>query len=159
MFLDESRSVREKHKSRQEGPSTSQTNLLAPGFNSVGTSRSVSPLARLLHSPLEDQAVAFFFANYADVGPKNSGAATSFSSLIYQQDQPNGAVKTIVRALGLGGLSRVAKDIRMRNAAISNYVSAMSKTNELLRHPTKAKEDTTVFAILSLAVFEVFILL
>lgn len=141
MFLDESSSVRRKshasERSRQEGPSTSQTNLTVPSSSSARNfSRSVSPAARLLNSPLEDQAVAFFFA---DVGPKNSGAATSFSSLIYQQDQPDGAVKTIVRALGLGGLSRAAKDIRLRNAAILNYVSAMSKTNELLRHPTKTK--------------------
>jgi hypothetical protein len=92
------------------------------------------------------------------VGPKNPGAVTSFSSLIYQQGQPDGAVKTIVRALGLGGVSRVARDIRMRNAAISNYVSAISKTNDLLRHPKTAKGDAILFAILSLAVSEVFIL-
>jgi hypothetical protein len=161
MFLDESSSVRRKSNacgnSHQTGSSTSQTNLLLPSFSSSrNSSSSLSPAARLLHSPLEDQAVAFFFANYADFGPKSSGAAASFSSLIYQQDQPDGAVKAIVRALGLGGLSRVAKDIRMRNAAISSYVSAISKTNELLRHPTTAKEDNTLFAILSLAVFEVF---
>ncbi len=163
MFLDESSSVMVKahagDKSRKDGHSITQTNLLVPGFNKARSpSRIVSPAARLLQSPLEDQAVAFFLTNYADVGPKNSHAAASFSSLIYQQDQPDGAARTIVRALGLAGLSRVVKDIRMRNAAISNYVSAISKANELLRHPKKAKEDTTLFAILSLAIFEVFVL-
>jgi hypothetical protein len=163
MFLDESSNVRRKahasDRSRMEGPSIPQTSLLVPSLDSSGnSSRSVSLPSRLLHSSLQDQAVAFFFANYADVGPKNPGAATSFSSLVYQQDQPDGVVKTIVRALGLSGLSRVAKDIRMRNAAISNYVSAISKTNDLLRHPKTAKEDATLFAILSLAVFEVYIL-
>jgi hypothetical protein len=163
MFLDESRSVERKAhfdgKPGKQDPSESQTKLLVPSFNRSGSSsRSVSPPVRSLLYPLEDQAVAFFFANYADIGPKDSGATISFSAFLYQQDQPNGAVKTIVRALGLGGLSRIVKDVRMRSAAISNYVSAIAKTNELLQHPERAKEDTTLFAILSLAVFEVSIL-
>lgn len=163
MFLDESSSVRRKaragDKTLEQGTSPCPNSLIVPSHHKAGAfPRRISPPVRLLHSPLEDQAVAFFFSNYADIGPRSSSTAISFSSFLYQQDRPDGAVRTIIRALGLGGLSRIAKDVRMRNAAISNYVSAMSKINELLRHPTRAKEDITLFAILSLAVFEVTIL-
>jgi hypothetical protein len=161
MFLDESSDVVRKAqasgvRSHQEGFSISQANLRVPQVCSREVSfRSVSPPNRTLLPPLEDQATAFFFANYANWGPYYSTGLAGYSALIYQEDEPDGPVKTIVRAVGLGGLSRIAKDMRMRNAAIANYVSAISKTNEHLRHPVKARADTTLFSIISLAVFEV----
>ena len=59
-----------------------------------------------------------------------------------------------MRALGLAGLSGVARTAAVMTAASQRYVTAIHATNAALQSPTQATEDRTLLAVMMLGVFE-----
>lgn len=167
MFVDESSAVQEKSLAKKtliakvkprNGVKTLDLRTAQSFWNgactpsSSGASSSAS-IGRILLPSIEDQAVSFFFSNFAEVDEQNVGF--NLITRTYDKDHAHGPIRAVVRAVGLACLSNVAENQRIKDAALANYVSAVSITNNLLRDSATATEDLTLFTIMMLSMFEV----
>ena len=103
----------------------------------------------------EEQAVCFFFSNYALELSRPSKSMYDFLPAFYNNDNGNTALSCAVTALGLAGLSYRRNESCLLSAAKSMYSWALHLTNEALRDPATAVNDTTLVSVLLLGLYEV----
>lgn len=150
MFVDESAKVGTKVRRKLQHSPTPVTSTYPLGY--YQELLVVSPGLELVPA-VGDQALSFFFYNYSDFNAQNT--PKRITETLYLQDSDTGPVRTAVQAVGLAGLSNVAKDHRARTEAFANYGRAILKVNEALGDPSQQKSDGVLYAILMLGLFEV----
>jgi hypothetical protein len=112
---------------------------------------SATPLPRDQPStPVNDQAVCFFYGNY--VLPSEDYLAFLATA---QSTWKSPAVLAAVSALGLAALANIQMSPTTMMAAREEYTTALSYTNHALRDPILSKSDSTFAAVTLLGMFEV----
>lgn len=110
-----------------------------------------------LCTSLENQAEAYFFANYVPNAWKSSRASYNFEDLpfLYAQGLKDCVLSQIVAALGVAGIAKVHAPSLMPSAR-QMYIRALHLLQTALQDTFEAKADHTLLSVMLLCLYEVF---
>lgn len=164
MFMDESDKVVEKSKSKSANPSTFsdmslrtdrplQRSQIAP-YQQHTPSRLPEAIS---YQPLNDIAINFFMDNYVGIDSINS----QFDYLpdLYKRDfMVHSTIRETIKAVGIAGYAKATRYHEVLPNATKSYISAIKEVNTALSHPELRVQDSTIAAILLLAMFEMLVM-
>jgi len=103
--------------------------------------------------PTQDLGVSFFFTQYTVVELPFSGDHRDWLVRTYHKDK--GPLRASIDAVGLAGISNVHHLPETRAMSWKRYHDAINTLKHALTNPTQAIADTTLMAVILLALFEV----
>lgn len=121
-----------------------------------GSTSPIGPMSTFsMYPTIEDRGMAFFTANF--VTPSGGPTHGSFTSL-YEMKQCTGTLDDTVvagiTATGLAGFANTTKSAEVMRYARRQYAIALHLINKALGSPEDALRDSTLLAVLILAIFE-----
>ncbi|OJJ42449.1 hypothetical protein ASPZODRAFT_1311720 [Penicilliopsis zonata CBS 506.65] len=119
----------------------------AGGGREVALLRADSDM-RLL-SPVEDQALRFFFTHFASIRSEHVHSSLFFSGLA---DNPS--LHDAVLSVGLAAMANVTGEKAAMTLAQHKYASSVGVVRRAVQDPTKASPHQTIQIILMLSLFE-----
>lgn len=122
----------------------------------IVTTRDTAPPTRRTLSPsIQDQAAAFFFANYVLSDPPFSNTYLRWLSRLHAEESSGDIVNAAVEAVGLAGMANIYRAPGLQIEAKRRYGRALARINRALRDPVEVTADSTLVGILTLGLFEV----
>ncbi|PVH89638.1 hypothetical protein DL98DRAFT_564942 [Cadophora sp. DSE1049] len=121
-----------------------------------GSTSPIGPMSTFsMYPTIEDRGMAYFAANF--VTPPGGPTHGSFTSL-YEIKQFTGTLDDTlvagITATGLAGFANTAKSAEVMRHARRQYAIALQLINKALGSPEDALKDSTLLAVLILAIFE-----
>jgi hypothetical protein len=110
--------------------------------------------ASTIHPSVEERGISHFFANF--VAAQNGPSRGHFHYL-HQVASDSGfddCLKPSLVATGLAGLANISKSSQLMSHARKQYTTALRNINAALASPSDATKDSTLVAIMVLAMFE-----
>lgn len=77
---------------------------------------------------------------------------------VYTEDSSDGPLCTVIRAIGMAGISNITNSTSVQLRAKHQYLKALNQVQIIMSDATIAAEDTTFVAVLLLALYEVIFL-
>lgn len=120
------------------------------------------PSAALLYAlapSLEQQGIAYFFAQYVTADETSKGQPFDFIFQLWRParslaDRQNDSVMAAMAAVGLAGLSGLKNCPDTMEWSRRSYGTALGLTNKALQDPNEAVKDTTMLSVLVLSMYE-----
>jgi hypothetical protein len=108
----------------------------------------------ILDASIDDRAIVFFISNYVIGHDGPTRRHLNYLKELYNMNTMDEGLEASMKAVGFAGFSHVASAPDLMTNARCNYVKALRLTNAALTLPEKAKEDTTLIAVMVLSLFE-----
>jgi hypothetical protein len=148
IFRDESQRVIQK--------ATRQISERPSEVNSKSHSLASSDISLLLYPPFTEIGAHFFFAKYTCVEAPFSECYVSWLTGLYHEQQHTQAVRAAIEAVGLAGIANVSYTPKVRSESRERYGQALAATKLLLNDSNESLTDSTLMAVILLALYEVF---
>lgn len=106
---------------------------------------------------IKDLGASFFFTKYL---PRETIVSRNFYdwlSEVYSCEDSNNALQTIIQAVGIAGLFNVSPSQEKAEESQKLYFQAISVLQTLFNDPIHATSDTTLTAVILLALYEVWV--
>jgi hypothetical protein len=160
MFRNQTEELTMKHggRSEQEGSKSEplKSNFISTIDSWMAHPRQMSLFSNLMYrelsTPVEEQAMFFFFQNYILDDFKGY---YSYIPSVYSTVPEGSALGEAITSLGMAGIANSKKDTKLMINANFKYTSALHTINAALRDPHEAKTDQTLVAVMLLGLFEV----
>lgn len=105
-----------------------------------------------LSQPINELGANFFFAKYTF----NEPLFQEYHDWLTQSYSEDGQVlQAAIKAVGMAGIANVSYAPHIASKSKEQYCKALAGMNQLLRDPVRAVADTTLMAVILLALFEV----
>ncbi|KAE8344426.1 hypothetical protein BDV24DRAFT_160572 [Aspergillus arachidicola] len=112
---------------------------------------SKTPPLICLPAPIQEQAMSHIFKYY--VGTRqNPGVLPYLSDLIHTD--PSEALQATIKAIGLACMSRIYHVPELRRSAGEEYSKALRATNANLQDAVSTTSDSTLWAVVTLSLYE-----
>jgi len=144
------------HKT-QKSRSTKQTNTWVAAPDSGSESSVASPQETItlpLTSPIEDQALCFFFANYKMEPSSVLRGQFEFLGPLLNRGDTEPILQRSVHAASLASLANNTKSAFAMKRARQEYGAALAMTNRALESRETAVKDSTLICIMMLGLYE-----
>ncbi|KAF1994896.1 hypothetical protein P154DRAFT_624337 [Amniculicola lignicola CBS 123094] len=111
----------------------------------------------VIYQTIDDLGINFFMKNY--VGAQAILSQFDFLPSFYVRDGRSCPYfKDSIKAVGLAGYAKATRRVDLLRTTTKTYISAIREVNKALSDPNSAGRDTTLIAVLLLAMYEVLIL-
>lgn len=137
---------------RSHLPSSSYRSVLLIGDANSQVATSLS--RRILDASIEDRAIVFFVSNYIIGHEGPTRGHLNYISELYDTNAMDEGLEAGMKAVGFASFSHVSNAPDLMTNARHHYVKSLRLTNAALTSPEKAKEDTTLIAVMVLSIFE-----